>query len=64
VCPWNNKPTPNQSIDIKPIDGLLNMNKSDWAQLGKAGFSRKFKGSSFERTGYDRIMRNISYLKE
>ena len=64
VCPWNNKLIPNQSIDIKPIDELLNMNKNDWAQLGKAGFSRKFKGSSFERTGYDRIMRNISYLKD
>ena len=62
VCPWNNKLIPNQSIDIKPIDELLNMNKNDWAQLGKAGFGSKFKGSSFERTGYDRIMRNISYL--
>jgi epoxyqueuosine reductase len=62
VCPWNNKLIPNQSIDIKPIDELLNMNKNDWERLGKAGFGRKFKGSSFERTGYDRIMRNISYL--
>ena len=64
VCPWNQKIIPNHCIDIEPIEGLLYMNKSDWMQLGKTGFSKKFKGSSFERTGYDRIMRNISYLKD
>ena len=62
VCPWNKKIIPNQRIDIKPIEGLLHMTKNDWTQLGKTGFNNKFKGTSFERTGYDRIMRNISYL--
>ena len=64
VCPWNQKLIPNQNIDIKPIDGLLNMTKNDWKQLGSVMFREKFKYSSFERTGYDRIMRNISYLKD
>lgn len=64
VCPWNQKILPNQSIDIKPINGLLSMTKNDWTQLGSVRFREKFKNSSFERTGYDRIMRNISYLKD
>ena len=64
VCPWNQKLIPNQSIDIKPIEGLLDMTKNDWSQLGNVRFLEKFKNSSFERTGYDRIMRNISYLKD
>ena len=64
VCPWNQKIKPNQSIDIKPIDGLLCMTKNDWMQLGSTRFREKFKNSSFERTGYDRIVRNISYLKD
>ena len=64
VCPWNKKIIPSHSADIVSIEGLLNMNKNDWMQLGKSRFGRKFKGSSFERTGYDRIMRNISYLKD
>ncbi len=64
VCPWNQKLNPNQSIDIKPIEGLLDMTKKDWSQLGNVRFLDKFKDSSFERTGYDRIMRNISYLKD
>ena len=64
ACPWNNKIIPNQSTDIKPIDGILYMTKKDWTQLGRTGFNHKFKGTSFERTGYDRIMQNLSYLKD
>ena len=64
VCPWNKKAKPNQSNDFKPVEGLLEMKKKDWAELNRDTFSKTFRHTAFERAGFDRIMRNISYLNE
>ena len=63
VCPWNKVITPNQGIDFKPIEGLLEMQRKDWADLDHPTYNKMFRNSAFERAGYHRIMRNISYLK-
>ena len=63
VCPWNKVIRPNQSADLKPIDGLLEMTESDWYGLDRGTYNKRFRNSAFERAGYKRIIRNISYLK-
>ncbi len=64
VCPWNKVILPTQSIDFMPIDGLLEMKKKDWLELGRDTYNQIFRKTAFERAGYNRIRRNISYLKE
>jgi len=64
VCPWNKKIKPNQSDDFKPIAGLLEMKREDWMELSRETYAKTFRHTAFERAGYDRIKRNISYLKE
>ena len=64
VCPWNKKIKSNQGDDFKPIEGLLEMKKKDWIELSHVTYSKTFRRTAFERAGYERIKRNISYLKE
>lgn len=64
VCPWNKKAKPNQSIDFMPIEGLLEMNKKDWNSLDHVTYNKMFRQSPLERAGYERIRRNVGYLKE
>lgn len=64
VCPWNKVITPNQGEDFKPIEGLLEMGKNDWIELKPETYKARFSKTAFERAGYKRIMRNISYLEE
>ncbi len=62
VCPWNKVIVPNQSHDFQPIEGLLEMGKNDWIELKPDTYKRRFSSTAFERAGYKRLMRNISYL--
>lgn len=64
VCPWNKKIKPNENSDFKPIEGLLEMSLKDWMELRRESYSKTFRHTAFERAGFDRIKRNISYLKE
>jgi len=64
VCPWNKKAKHNQSLDFMPIEGLLEMKKKDWTELSPESYTQIFKHSAFERAGYERIKRNVGYLKE
>jgi len=64
VCPWNKKIKPHQSDDFKPIAGLLEMKRKDWMELNRETYAKTLRHTAFERAGYDRIKRNISYLKE
>jgi epoxyqueuosine reductase len=64
ICPWNKKITPNQSADFVPIEGLLAMKANDWTGLMPDKYAKTFRNTAFERAGYARIKRNITYLKE
>ncbi len=64
VCPWNKVILPTQSVDFTPIEGLLEMRKKDWLDLRRDTYNQMFRKTAFERAGYNRIRRNISYLKE
>ena len=63
VCPWNKVILPNQSADFMPIEGLLEMQKKDWGHLDRLTYNKIFRISALERAGYNRIKRNIGYLK-
>lgn len=63
VCPWNKVISPNQSADFKPIEGLLEMQRKDWAELDRPTYRKRFRNSAFERAGYLRLMRNITNLE-
>ena len=64
VCPWNKKAKPNQSLDFMPIEGLLEMKMKDWTELSLESYTQIFRRTAFERAGYERIKRNVGYLKE
>ncbi len=64
VCPWNKVIMPTQSIDFMPIEGMLEMDRQDWMELEPNTYNKIFRHTAFERAGYKRLIRNISYLKE
>lgn len=64
VCPWNKKIRPNQNSDFKPTEGLLEMTAKDWHDLEHNTYVKTFRHTAFERAGFDRLKRNISYLKK
>jgi len=64
VCPWNNKVTPSQSADFKPVEELLAMTRKEWHNLAKATYLKTFRHTAFERAGFEQLRRNINYLEQ
>jgi epoxyqueuosine reductase len=62
VCPWNKKILPTKAEEFKPIEGLLEMTKSDWLELDKTLYKKRFKSTPFERAGYEKLKNSISIL--
>jgi len=72
VCPWNKKVLGDLEgdADIKE-SGILNfflkkdsnLIKGELSEMSKKGFKRKFKNTSFERTGRDGLLKNLKYKK-
>ncbi|MDF1570681.1 MAG: tRNA epoxyqueuosine(34) reductase QueG [Bacteroidales bacterium] len=64
VCPWNSKAEQHHVREFEPAQRLLEMKKTDWETLDKAGFNALFRHSAVKRTGYKGLMRNITFLKK
>ena len=62
VCPWNKFSTPHEEIQFKPLNHLLQMNKSDWLEMEENTFKARFKRSPLLRSKLFGIKRNIEYL--
>jgi len=62
VCPWNKFSTPHEEIQFKPLNHLLQMNKSDWLEMEENTFKARFKHSPLLRSKLFGIKRNIEYL--
>ncbi len=62
VCPHNSKAVAHNHEELKPIQGLLQMNKTDWYTMDKAYFNKIFKHSPLKRTGYKGIKRNLEFI--
>ncbi len=64
VCPHNSKSVPHNHEELKPIQGLLEMNKTDWYTMDKTNFNKIFKHSPLKRTGYKGIKRNLDFISD
>jgi len=63
VCPWNRFSTKHQESLFEPKDELLTKSKSEWTELTKEVFDHLFKESAVQRTKYEGLRRNISFLQ-
>ena len=63
VCPWNRFATPHQEPGFDPHPDLLSMSKRDWEDITEEVFGVLFKNSAIKRAKYDRLKRNIKFLK-
>ncbi len=67
VCPWNIKfAKQSRQNSFPPTEEILDLSKSDWHEMSAEKFNRLFKKtkSPLARTGYKKIMLNVSALKE
>ena len=62
VCPWNRKAKPHQEQEFNPHPHLLLMNKEQWKNLTREEFDQMFENSAVQRTRFEGLKRNISYL--
>jgi epoxyqueuosine reductase len=62
VCPWNSFSKKNNEPSFKPIDGLLDMQKSDWREITEEVFKKTFKESPVKRAKYLGLKKNLEFL--
>jgi epoxyqueuosine reductase len=62
VCPYNRFSTPSGDPSRNPKPDLLKMKKKEWLSLTEDQFTGLFKGTPVFRTGYRRLMENISFM--
>jgi len=63
VCPWNRFSKPNFEPAFEPKTKLQSMSDHDWENLNEEDFTELFHGSAVQRTKYQGLKRNISFLK-
>lgn len=59
VCPWNRKARQHQVSAFLPDEAVLNLSASDWQGMSMQRFDELFKDTPLERTGLQRIIRNL-----
>lgn len=64
VCPWNRFAKQHNEPAFEPSQALLEMSKQDWLEITKDVFNELFRGSPVKRTGYDGLVRNITFLDD
>jgi epoxyqueuosine reductase len=62
VCPWNRFSKPNNEIEFKPLNEVLNFSKNDWEELTEENFKIIFKQSPLKRSKFEGIKRNLKFL--
>jgi len=64
VCPWNRFSTPHSEPNFEPNPEMLQLSKNDWEEITEEVFSRLFEASAVQRTGFNGLKRNLSFLKQ
>jgi epoxyqueuosine reductase len=64
VCPWNRFSYPTKENRFNPSEQLKGMTKSDWEEITHEVFSELFKKSAIERTKFEGLKRNITFLRQ
>jgi len=62
VCPWNRFSKPNNEIEFRPLNEVLNFSKNDWEELTEESFKIIFKQSPLKRSKFEGIKRNLKFL--
>jgi epoxyqueuosine reductase len=63
VCPHNSGSREHNVPEFLPSDELLKMSQPDWEKITPEKFEQLFRGSTVERTGYDRFVRNLLFSR-
>ena len=64
VCPWNRFSKPHSEEKFAPLNGLMQMNYSQWEEITEEVFKHKFIDSPLKRTGFKGMKRNLQQLKK
>jgi epoxyqueuosine reductase len=63
VCPWNRFAKAQNEDVFHPKKELFNFQFEDWEKMDKTKFQQIFKDSPLKRSGFERIQRNLRFLK-
>lgn len=59
VCPWNRKAKEHHVPEFLPKPEVIGLTAQDWREMDEACFKELFKHMPQERTGLERIIRNL-----
>lgn len=62
VCPWNRFAQKHSEPRFVPDSGLLDMRLNDWQELTEAVFTKRFKNSPLQRTGFQKLKKNLNQI--
>lgn len=62
VCPWNRFAQKHTEPRFVPDSGLLDMRLNDWQELTEAVFTKRFKNSPLQRTGFQKLKKNLNQI--
>ncbi|MBE0674883.1 MAG: tRNA epoxyqueuosine(34) reductase QueG [Bacteroidales bacterium] len=63
VCPHNSGSRKHSVPEFLLSEERMKMTQDDWEKLTPEKFVRLFRGSTVERTGYDRFVRNLMFAR-
>jgi epoxyqueuosine reductase len=63
VCPWNLKSVPHNEPAFQASNELMNLRRRQWFLLEEADFSRLFRKSAVQRTGFNGLKRNLDFIE-
>ncbi|QNF34254.1 tRNA epoxyqueuosine(34) reductase QueG [Adhaeribacter swui] len=64
VCPWNRFAKAHQEPAFTPHPGIKEFSKKDWQEITEEIFKEVFRKSAVKRTGYNGLLRNITFVTE
>lgn len=64
VCPWNRFSKPHTTPDFDDQSGKLKLSKEEWYDLDGEKFEKHFLGSAVNRTKFQGLHRNLSFLED
>ena len=59
ACPWNKELTEHSVADFRPSPEAMNLTAADWQAMTPARFKALFRDTPLERTGLERLKRNL-----
>lgn len=63
ICPWNRFSKPHAETELEGNEELLNMPAEAWYEITEDVFNKVFKRSALNRTGFNGLKRNLSFIK-